>query len=240
MAKEASEQADSLVADEGRVTLVACHEGWHEGVIGIVAGRLKEKHWRPTIVLAPMENGNLKGSARSIPGLHLRDCLARVDQLYPGLLVKFGGHAAAAGLTLNAGTLEKFAAAFEEVARGMISADSLKRVVLTDGPLPAEALTLDGAIRLNDGLWGQGMPAPLFMDEVQVLQKRVLKDRVTGQPRHLKLTVNVRGVVMDAIWFNQVELEADRPVLLYSLSLNEYQGNVTPQLMIEGRADLPS
>lgn len=235
MATQAEQQAAEYLADPDKVTLVAFEPEWHQGVIGIVAGRLKERHWRPTIALAAIEDGQMKGSARSIPGLHLRDCLARVDQLNPGLLVKFGGHAAAAGLTLRAGGLEQFRNAFEAVAREMLSDEDLTRVVWSDGALPAEGLSLDAASLINDGLWGQGMPAPLFVDQVTVLEKRVLTDKITGEPRHLKLRVSIRGVKMDAIWFNQAELHTDQPVLAYSLSLNEYRGMVTPQLLIQGQ-----
>lgn len=235
MATQAEQQAAEYLADPGKVTLVAFEPEWHQGVIGIVAGRLKERHWRPTIALAAIEDGQMKGSARSIPGLHLRDCLARVDQLNPGLLIKFGGHAAAAGLTLRAGGLEQFRDAFESVAREMLSDEDLTRVVWSDGALPAEGLSRDAASLINDGLWGQGMPAPLFVDQVTVLEKRVLTDKITGEPRHLKLRVSIRGVKMDAIWFNQAELHTDQPVLAYSLSLNEYRGMVTPQLLIQGQ-----
>lgn len=234
MAAEAELQAGEFLADPNSVTLVAFEPGWHQGVIGIVAGRLKEKHWRPVVALAEIEGGQMKGSARSIPGLHLRDALARVDQLYPGLLLKFGGHAAAAGLTLRAGGLDLFREAFEAVAKSMLTAEDLTRVVWSDGALPADALTVEGAGLINDGLWGQGMPAPLFVDQVTVLDKRVLNDKVSGEPRHLKLRVNIRGIQMDAIWFNQAHLDTATPVLAYTLAINEYRGIVTPQLVIQG------
>lgn len=234
MAAEAQQQAEALVAEPGRKTLVACHEGWHEGVIGIVAGRLKEKLWRPTVVLAPIEGGGYKGSARSIPGLHLRDCLARVDQLYPGMIRKFGGHAAAAGLTLAEGQLDAFKDAFEVVAGALLSEEDMRRVVWTDGPLPGDALTLEGARRLNDGLWGQGMPVPLFMDELELIEQRVLKDKATGEPKHLKLTARARGVEIGGIWFNQAEPVARKSTLLYTLGLNEFRGEISPQLLIQG------
>jgi single-stranded-DNA-specific exonuclease len=235
MAAQAEVQAANYLADPAKVTLVAFEPEWHQGVIGIVAGRLKEKHWRPTVALAAIDDGQMKGSARSIPGLHLRDCLARVDQLHPGLLLKFGGHSAAAGLTLRAGGLELFRQAFEKVAREMLTDEDLTRVMWSDGALPSEALSLKGASILNDGLWGQAMPAPLFVDQVVVKDKRVLMDKVSGEPRHLKLRVSIRGIEMDAIWFNQAELSTDQPVLAYQLSINEYRGMVSPQLLIQGQ-----
>lgn len=235
MAAQAEVQAANYLADSSKVTLVAFEPEWHQGVIGIVAGRLKERHWRPTVALAAIENGQMKGSARSIPGLHLRDCLARVDQLNPGLLIKFGGHSAAAGLTLKEGGLEQFRESFEAVAREMLTEEDLTRVMWSDGGLPPEALTLEGAMRLNDGLWGQAMPAPMFVDQVVVKDKRVLVDKATGEPKHLKLRVSIRGIEMDAIWFNQAILTTDQPILAYTLSLNEYRGIVSPQLMIQGQ-----
>lgn len=234
MSDDARAQIDGMAACAERRTIVAAHQGWHEGVIGIVAGRLKEQHWRPTVVLAGMENGQFKGSGRSIPGFHLRDALALVDQRNPGLLIKYGGHAAAAGLTLREGGVERFTAAFEEVAGEMLAEEDLRQVQLTDGPLPPEALSLEGARALNEGLWGQGFPAPVFHDDMEVREMRQLCSRETGEPKHLKLKVAVRGVVMGAVWFNQVEPPPSDEKRLYSLTLNSFRGEVSPQLIIQG------
>ena len=155
--------------------------GWHQGVIGILASRIKERWHRPVIAFARGSGGEIKGSGRSISALHLRDALDLVSKREPGLLIRFGGHAAAAGLTLREADLERFRAAFEATAQSLLSPADLERIIETDGALPAEHLTLESARLLEQQVWGQGFPAPTFDDEFAVAQQRVVADR------HLKL-----------------------------------------------------
>lgn len=160
-------------------TLCLYRDSWHQGVVGIVASRLKDRFNRPAIVFARGSGGELKGSGRSIAGLHLRDALDLVSKREPGLIARFGGHAFAAGVSIREGDLARFAAAFERVAREKLSAADLLRVVETDGALAADELTLALAERLRDPVWGQGFPAPAFDDEFDVVATRIVGDAHT-------------------------------------------------------------
>ena len=173
---------DGLDADH-RASLVLFDPDWHQGVIGILAGRVKEQLHRPTFAFARGNAGELKGSGRSIPGLHLRDALDLVAKQRPSLLKRFGGHAAAAGLTIAEDDLAEFESIFEAVARMLIGPDELTRTLATDGALEAGYRGIDTARLLAGEIWGQGFPAPLFADVFEVEQQRLLKDK------HLKLTL---------------------------------------------------
>ncbi len=208
-------------------TLTLFNPDWHQGVIGIVASRLKEKFYRPTITFAPAGNGLIKGSGRSIPGFHLRDALDLVYKRQPQLIDKFGGHAMAAGLTLKEEDFPAFAAAFEAVGREWLSENDLEHVIETDGPLEPQYFSLDFIALLSNQVWGQGFPHPLFCDEFRVLNQRVLKER------HLKLTVEKDGRQFDAIWFNHAEGLPSRIRAAYRLDANEFNGRTTVQVMIE-------
>ncbi|HSJ82088.1 MAG TPA: single-stranded-DNA-specific exonuclease RecJ, partial [Thiobacillus sp.] len=176
-------------------SLTAYQPGWHIGVIGILASRLKDKFHRPTIVLADSENGELKGSGRSIPGLHLRDALDLVDKRHPGLILKFGGHAMAAGLSLPAGRHDEFSQAFEAVVRELIDPADLEGVIETDGELDAADHSYQLAIDLDHAVWGQGFPAPLFSATFDVMAQRVVGEK------HLKLKLAREGEVFEAMRF---------------------------------------
>ncbi|MES2889063.1 MAG: single-stranded-DNA-specific exonuclease RecJ [Pseudomonadota bacterium] len=200
---------------------------FHEGVVGIVASRLKERVHRPTFVFARGQDGLLKGSGRSIPGFHLRDALDLVSKRHPGVLKKFGGHAMAAGCTLGEDDFPTFEAAFAQVAREWLSPGALARQVLSDGPLAREHFTAATVQALDAVVWGQAFEAPMFSDEVEVVSQRLVGER------HLKLSVKHAGVLCDAIWFGRSEPVPDRVTLAYRLSLNDYNGRQRVQMVIE-------
>ncbi len=215
------------IAPTDKAALTLFDPSWHQGVIGIVASRLKEKFFRPTITFAPAGNGMIRGSGRSIPGFHLRDALDLVYKRHPHLIDKFGGHAMAAGLSLREENFSMFSEAFERVARECLTAADLEHVLEHDGSLPPAYYTLDFIGQLDDQVWGQGFAPPLFCDEFRVLNQRVLKER------HLKLQLERDNRKFDAIWFNHAEALPDRVVAAYRLDANEYNGRTTVQLMVE-------
>ena len=205
---------------------------WHQGVIGILASRIKERFHRPVIAFARSGEGELKGSARSVSGLHIRDALEAVATRHPGLIDKFGGHAMAAGLGLAEHNYPAFAAAFNDEVARHLSADDLTGVIYSDGELSDEELSLDTAQLLRDASpWGQGFPAPLFEGDFTVLGHRVVGEK------HLKMTLQPAqgSCQIDGIAFNTAELPADcRQVhMAYRLDANEFRGIVSPQLIVE-------
>jgi len=208
-------------------TITVFDDGWHQGVIGIVASRLKEKFFRPTITFAPGGPGLIKGSGRSIPGFHMRDALDLVSKRVPGLIDKFGGHAMAAGLTMKAECFAPFQEAFEAVGRAWLTQAQLERVVETDGPLEDEFYTTS-FIELMDGqVWGQGFAPPVFCDEFRVLSQRILKEK------HLKLLLEKNGRRYDAIWFGHTDALGERARVAFRLDANEYNGVTKVQLLVE-------
>ncbi|KAF0163480.1 MAG: single-stranded-DNA-specific exonuclease [Rhodocyclaceae bacterium] len=224
------EDAELLLAslDAGnRASLTLFDPGWHQGVIGILAGRVKEKLHRPTFAFARGNAGELKASGRSIPGLHLRDALDLVAKRHPGLLLRFGGHAAAAGLTLNEDRLAEFEAGFEKVCRELLSPAELMRTLETDGPLESGYFSLEAVRLMQQEVWGQAFPAPLFADSFEVLNQRVLKDK------HLKLKLQKGGQRFDAIQFNFAESAPGRIRAAFRVDINEWNGTQTVQLMLE-------
>ncbi|MBL4765614.1 MAG: single-stranded-DNA-specific exonuclease RecJ [Colwellia sp.] len=216
-------------------------QDWHQGVIGIVAGRLKEKFHRPCIVFAQgsiddsvnVEQQEIKGSARSIPGLHIRDLLERIDSQHPNLILKFGGHAMAAGLSIKQQHFEKFQTLFNDLAGKWLKAEDLQSIILSDGELALNHLTLVFAEQLRDaGPWGQNFPEPLFDDAFTLVQQRIVGEK------HLKLVVEKQGAVFDGIAFNvDVNVWPNSRVkqvhLAYRLDVNEFRGKRTVQLMVE-------
>ncbi len=208
-------------------TICVFDETWHQGVIGIVASRLKDKFYRPTITFAPAGDGMIKGSGRSIAGFHLRDALDLVSKHAPSLIDKFGGHAMAAGLSLRAEAFDAFAAAFEQVGRDWLTNAQLERVVETDGPLEDAYFTTDFIELLDGQVWGQGFAPPVFCDEFQVLNQRVLKER------HLKLLLEKDGRKYDAIWFGHADSLPARAQVAFRLDANEYNGVTRVQLLVE-------
>jgi single-stranded-DNA-specific exonuclease len=207
---------------------------WHPGVIGLVASKIKDRLHRPTIAFAPAEPGSttLRGSARSIAGFHIRDALANIDALHPGLLGKFGGHAMAAGLSLEARDLEAFRAAFLEQAERLLDARLLQAELLSDGELLAHEFDHASAEALRSGVaWGQGFPEPLFDGEFEVLDWRVVGER------HLKLALRLDGrrEALNAIHFGgwNERPPAPRVHLAYRLAVDDYRGGVAIQLIVE-------
>ena len=229
---EADMQSDAMLTLDGfdpgeRASIALFEPSWHQGVIGIVAGRIKEKFHRPVVAFAPGDEGEIKGSGRSIAGLHLRDALDLVSKQMPELILKFGGHAMAAGLTIRANDFDRFAAAFEAVVKAMIDPADLTRRIETDGPLETGYMTLETARHLENAIWGQSFPAPVFDDVFEVDKQRLLKDR------HLKLALRKNNTRFEAIFFNYAEPVPATIHAAYRLSVNEYNGVSSVQLMIE-------
>ncbi len=207
-------------------SLALFDETWHQGVIGILASRLKDRYHRPVIAFARSQNGEIKGSGRSIHGLHLRDALDLVSKRHPHLLQKFGGHAMAAGLSLREEDFDEFKAAFEAVAQSLLSPADLTQVIETDGPLAAHDFSLDIARSLEQQVWGQGFPQPLFEGKFTVQSQRVVGEK------HLKTKLATSGATYDAIHFFHADPLPAEIHAVYSLAVNEYNGNVSLQLIV--------
>jgi single-stranded-DNA-specific exonuclease len=206
-------------------------ESWHQGIVGLIASRVRERCHRPVIAFARDDGGELKGSARSISGVHIRDLLETVSAVRPGLISRFGGHAMAAGLNLPEAHFSEFAdLASEQIARLYPAAD-FSGALLTDGALPSDAMNLRFANLLRaSGPWGAGFPEPLWSGDFSVVDQRVVGEH------HLKMRVQPADgpVVIDAIAFNQAGLPIRGPVkLAYRLDVNEFRGVETPQLIVE-------
>jgi len=226
MQEQAQAFLDTIDATE-RASLALYDPEWHQGVIGILASRVKDKLHRPVIAFARGNEGELKGSGRSIPGLHLRDALDLVSKRAPGLLLRFGGHAAAAGLTLREENLARFGELFEQAVQGLVSPADLTRTIETDGPLEAGWMSLESARMIEREIWGQGFPAPVFSDEFQVDKQRILKDR------HLKLTLRKGAARFEAIQFNFAESVPESVRAAYRLAVNEFNGMSSVQLVLD-------
>ncbi|EAM4410262.1 single-stranded-DNA-specific exonuclease RecJ [Salmonella enterica] len=215
--------------------LAMYHPEWHQGVVGILASRIKERFHRPVIAFAPAGNGTLKGSGRSIQGLHMRDALERLDTLYPGLMIKFGGHAMAAGLSLEEHKFEQFQQRFGELVTEWLDPALLQGEVISDGPLSAAEMSMEVAQLLRDaGPWGQMFPEPLFDGRFRLLQQRLVGER------HLKVMVEPvgGGPLLDGIAFNiDTTCWPDNGVreveLAYKLDINEFRGNRSLQIIID-------
>ena len=205
---------------------------FHEGVVGIVASRIKDKLHRPTFVFAASaavgQEHLLKGSGRSIAGFHLRDALDWMAKKHPGLLLKFGGHAMAAGCTIEEENFETFEAAFAEVAALWIDAATLSRRLETDGPLPLEYRRTDIADTLNQTVWGQGFAPPVFSEELEVLSQRLVGEK------HLALKLKHQGQQVDGIWFNHTEPLPAKAHLAFRLETDEWQGVKRVKFFVEG------
>ncbi|MBK7279066.1 MAG: single-stranded-DNA-specific exonuclease RecJ [Rubrivivax sp.] len=227
MRELAEATVERLALDDTPPAVTLFDESFHEGVVGIVAGRLKDRLHRPTFVFARGADGRLKGSGRSIPGFHLRDALDLVAKRHAGLLLRFGGHAMAAGCTLGEGGVEVFDAALRQVAEEWLDKATLTRTLRTDGPLALEWFNPQTAAVLDAQVWGQGFEAPLFCDEVQVLQQRLVGEK------HLKLRLRHQGTERDAIWFGRSEPLPASARLAYRLSLDEWNGRQRVQMVVE-------
>jgi len=229
-------QSDMLIQAEKLLEhipegLCLYHPDFHQGVIGIIAGKLKDRYHRPTVIFSKSNADELKGSARSIPSIHLRDLLALMDTRHPDLIKKFGGHAMAAGLTIAENQFEKFSTIFNETINQQLDEESLKNILYTDGELHTQEFTIEIAELLRDhSPWGQGFPAPLFEGNFEILQQRLL------QEKHLKLVVKPVGenIAIDAIYFHHPSLLEEKNIkLAYRLDINEYQEMKKIQLLIE-------
>ena len=202
---------------------------WHQGVIGILASRIKERYHRPVIVFADAGDGLLKGSGRSIAGLHLRDALDLLSKHQPDLILKFGGHAMAAGLTIKQLDFELFNQSFETVVKSLITETDLESVLEVDGSLNPSDMTFATAQMLESQVWGQGFAPPLFYDEFEVINQRILGEK------HLKLTLKTidKPLVIDAIYFNHSALLASTIQAAYQLQTNSYNGVQKVQLNLQ-------
>ena len=234
---EADMQDSALIALENidvkdNYSLSIYNADYHQGVIGILASRLKEKYHRPTIVFADAgdaenENKVVKGSGRSIANFHLRDALDLVTKRCPNLIIKFGGHAMAAGLSILQKDFAAFQTAFEAVARELLTDTDLQAILETDGNLAVTDMSLQTAWMLGGSVWGQGFPQPVFSDNFKVINQRILKDK------HLKLILEKDAKRFDAIYFNCADELPENITAAYALEANEYNGLQTLQLQIK-------
>jgi single-stranded-DNA-specific exonuclease len=237
MRDQAQLSADAMVdshalGESGPPPAIAIFEpDFHEGVVGIVASRIKDKLHRPTFVFAasqaPGKEHELKGSGRSIPGFHLRDALDLVAKRCPGVLLRFGGHAMAAGCTIGEENFEVFEAALQQVAREWLDAATLMRRLETDGPLPAEFRRTDVVDTLHKEVWGQGFAAPTFSEELEVVSQRLVGER------HLALKLKHQGQPVDGIWFGHTEALPARVKLAFRLDADEWQGVRRVRFLVE-------
>jgi single-stranded-DNA-specific exonuclease len=237
MREQAMEIAESLF-DEGEEpppAICVFDPDFHEGVVGIVASRIKDKLHRPTFVFAasnaPGKEDELKGSGRSIPGFHLRDALDLIAKRHPGVLLRFGGHAMAAGCTVAEEHLDVFEEAFNQVATEWLDAATLTRRLETDGPLAPEYLRVDLVDTLHKEVWGQGFAPPVFSEEVDVVSQRLVGEK------HLALKLKHQGQAVDGIWFGRTEQLPRRVKLAFRLDADEWQGQRRVRFLVEAAED---
>ena len=233
MQDDALEQVFRDLPHTGELPAALClfDPGWHQGVVGVVAGRVKDRFHRPVIAFAAADDEELKGSARSIPGVHIRDLLDRVATLHPGLLNRFGGHAMAAGLSLPHAHLEAFREAFDAVASACIDPDLLAPEILTDGSLGSEEISLALAHALQGGgPWGQAFPEPLFEGVFEIRSLRVVGEH------HLRLSLGFDGTVFEAMAFNASDApwasEGQQIRAAYRVAINHWRGREDLQLVV--------
>ncbi len=237
MQQEALKTLETLSFNETELPwgIALYQEDWHQGVIGILASRIKDRYHRPVIAFAKANDEQIKGSARSIKGLHMRDLLELINARNPGMLIKFGGHAMAAGLSLKAGEFERFNRAYDETVRELLSPEQLTGELLSDGELSPTQMNMDLARLLRDaGPWGQNFPEPLFDGYFRIVQQRIVGER------HLKLVLETEcgQTMVDAIAFNvDLKIWPDATIqfaqVVYKLDINEFRGNESLQLMVE-------
>ncbi|AEG94318.1 single-stranded-DNA-specific exonuclease RecJ [Ramlibacter tataouinensis] len=238
MREQAMEVAQALfdegsMGEEGPPAAICVFDPeFHEGVVGIVASRIKERLHRPTFVFAasqaPGKEHELKGSGRSIPGFHLRDALDLVAKRHPGVLLRFGGHAMAAGCTIAEEHFDTFEQALNQVAREWLDAATLQRRLHTDGPLAPEYRRADLVDTLHREVWGQGFAPPVFSEEVEILSQRLVGEK------HLALKIRHQGQPVDGIWFGRTEPLPARVVLAFRLDADEWQGTRRVRFLVEG------
>jgi single-stranded-DNA-specific exonuclease len=228
MREDAEAQVDRAFALTGTLepALAVFDPSFHEGVVGIIASRLKDRLHRPSFVFALGQDGTLKGSGRSIDGFHLRDALDLVSKRHPGLLLRFGGHAMAAGCTLARADLDTFRAALLQVAGEGLGASAAERTIVSDGPLDPAHFDAATVRLLDDQVWGAAFDAPLFSDTVDVVSQRLVGEK------HLKLALRVGGVMREAIWFGRSEPVGERVRLAWRLGLDAYNGIERVQMIV--------
>jgi single-stranded-DNA-specific exonuclease len=233
MRQQAMEIAESLFDDSDAPPPAICvfDPDFHEGVVGIVASRIKDKFHRPCFVFAasnaPGKEHELKGSGRSIPGFHLRDALDLMAKKFPNMLLRFGGHAMAAGCTIEEENLAQFETCFMEVASQLLSAATLQRKLETDGPLDGQYRRAEFVEVMHREVWGQGFAPPVFSEEVDVLSQRLVGEK------HLALKLKHQGQPVDGIWFGRIEPLPARVKLAYRLDVDEWQGQKRVRFLIE-------
>ena len=229
MSNQALQFLEELSIDgQKKAGLCVYRDDWHEGVIGIIASRLRERALRPVIVFAPIEGGGLKGSGRSVTGFHMRDALDAIATKYPGLLLHFGGHAMAAGLSLKQADFNRFSAAFDQEVIKTLGESNLEKLVTTDGALNEEISIETARLLELAAPWGQGLPEPEFDDDFEVLEQKILGGR------HLKLLLQpTKGLPVDAICFNHPSLLESRHIhCAYRIEINRFRGREKAQLVI--------
>jgi single-stranded-DNA-specific exonuclease len=226
MLEQARAAADAVAESPG-AALAFFDPSWHQGVVGILASRLRERLHRPVFCFARADHGELRGSGRSIPGFHLRDCLDLVAKAAPGLIPRFGGHAQAAGLTLREADFERFRETLAAVAERTMPREALTRTVETDGALAGDGVSLDLARSLGGRIWGQGFPEPLFCDTFALESQRVVGEK------HSRLKLVMDGRRIDAMRFNALDPLPPRFRAAYRLGVNDYNGAQTVQLFLE-------
>lgn len=226
MQDQALEHLGSIDVEDGK-SITLFDPAWHQGVVGLLASRIKERYHRPTIVFADGGDGQIKGSGRSIPGLHLRDALDLVDKACPGVILKFGGHAMAAGLTIRSDGLGSFKEAFEAICDRLLSPSDLEQIIETDGEVLPEDVTLENAYAIRNAVWGQGFPPPQFEGTFSVHEQKVIGGK------HLRLRLGAQGWGADAILFNREEPLPPSVRAVYRLDVNEWRGDAKIQLVVE-------
>ena len=212
-----------------QTTLCVYRDSFHQGVVGIVASRLKEKFYRPVFVFAPDDEGNYRGSGRSISGVHLRDVLDAISKRAPEIIIKFGGHAMAAGLTLRSGSLKTFGDLFEDIVRSQVNEDTLSQTYLTDGSLKASDITLANAQLINAQIWGQGFPPPSFADTFQVLRQQSMGPN----KKHTKAWLTKEGQEFEAMFWRCEDTLPRDIRAVYRPTVNEWRGNTELQLYVD-------
>ncbi|ULJ69637.1 single-stranded-DNA-specific exonuclease RecJ [Wielerella bovis] len=214
---------------ETQTTLSVFREDFHQGVIGIVASRLKDRFYRPVFVFAPSGDNEIRGSGRSIAGVHLRDVLDTVAKRCPNMIVKFGGHAMAAGLTMHADRFDEFCTVFEAVVRDLVDEDILSQTFLTDGSLKTEDICLEQAQLINSQVWGQGFPPPSFTDEFRVIKQQPMG----AEKKHVKAWVQKDGREFEAMFWRCEDELPPQIRLVYRPTVNEWRGNQELQLYVD-------
>lgn len=227
MKEQALAATDEVQTGGVGASVCVFHPEWHQGVVGLVASRLKEKFFRPTLAFAPAGDDELRGSGRSIPDVHLRDVLDLVSKRHPGLIRKFGGHAMAAGLTLGRDQFEAFRAAFDQAVIEMTGKKSFEPVIETDGSLEPGYANAQVAAMIQQQVWGAGFAAPLFLDEFTVRNQKLVGEK------HLKLSLERGHQRFDAIWFGHDQSLPEYVKVAYRLEQNNWNGMVSVQLVVE-------